>query len=457
MIEGRRMFNLVRNIAAGLVSHDGIRRYGINAFWLVSEKAVRLVFGLLVGVYVARQLDPTGYGELNYALSFTAVFSVLAGLGVNDVVLRELIRSPEREGVLLGSCAGIRFGGFLLMIGIFAGILFLSGGMSGEFSLVFIIGCGYLFQVFQGIELCFQARLMAKYSVWSQVGALVFCAFLRVYGAWKRFPLEFFASVEVVYMGLCAAGYGFFYWKNGAVRWTFSRSTALRLLREGWPLALSAFAVLIQMQFDQVLLKSLKSSAEVGIYSVAVRWVALWYFVPVTLGSALFPAIVRAREISMTLYIRRLRQFFSLMTWCGVGFVVVSVGMSFLVVPLYGEAYREAGWLMRFYALGLIPVFFGSARTRWLTAGRRIFDLSACSAGGAVCSVALNLLLIPSYGAFGCCIASVCSFVFGFMVMPFFFRKRALHSMLLKRVWREPFDRDFFREWRVADGRRCSK
>ncbi|MEI3001043.1 MAG: hypothetical protein V8T86_09135 [Victivallis sp.] len=43
-----------------IAGHRGIRRYGANTLWMLAEKGCRLVFGFLVGIYVARQLGPAG-------------------------------------------------------------------------------------------------------------------------------------------------------------------------------------------------------------------------------------------------------------------------------------------------------------------------------------------------------------------------------------------------------------
>ncbi|MBS5533269.1 oligosaccharide flippase family protein, partial [bacterium] len=75
---------------------------------MLAEKGCRLVFGFLVGIYVARQLGPARYGLLNYAISFVALFSVLATLGMDPVVVRELVRRPGKANSILGSALGLK-------------------------------------------------------------------------------------------------------------------------------------------------------------------------------------------------------------------------------------------------------------------------------------------------------------------------------------------------------------
>ena len=77
-----------------LKHHSGFRKYFSNTSWLLGEKILRMVVALFVAIYVARYLGPERYGFLSYALSFVWLFSSLASLGIDDILIRELVRSP---------------------------------------------------------------------------------------------------------------------------------------------------------------------------------------------------------------------------------------------------------------------------------------------------------------------------------------------------------------------------
>ena len=86
-----------------LKHHSGFRKYFANTSWLLGEKILRMVVALFVGIYVARYLGPEHYGLLSYALSFVWLFSSLASFGIDDILIRELVRSPEQRSNLLGT------------------------------------------------------------------------------------------------------------------------------------------------------------------------------------------------------------------------------------------------------------------------------------------------------------------------------------------------------------------
>jgi hypothetical protein len=79
-----------------------------NAGWLVAERVLRLVIGVVVSVAVARHLGPSGMGELGLALGWAALAAPLATLCLDDLVIRELVAQTERRGEVLGTALALR-------------------------------------------------------------------------------------------------------------------------------------------------------------------------------------------------------------------------------------------------------------------------------------------------------------------------------------------------------------
>ena len=229
--------------------HAGVRRYGANTLWLLAEKTVRVAVGFSVGVYVARSLGPAQYGLLNYAISFVALFSVFSSLGLDAILVRELVRTPQRANVLMGSSFLLKLGGFGIMAAC-VGIVLLFSGTAESRLLIWIILSGYFFQSFQVLDYFFQARVQGKYVAISQMAALLATAAGRVLLALNQAPLWSFALMETTYVllaSLCCWG---FYRKGGAClrQWRFDRQVARELLRNCLPLMLAGAASLIAQE-----------------------------------------------------------------------------------------------------------------------------------------------------------------------------------------------------------------
>jgi hypothetical protein len=59
---------------------------------MFGEQVLRMIAGLLVGIWVARYLGPEQFGVFSYATAFVAIFSAAAKLGLDGIVVRDLVK-----------------------------------------------------------------------------------------------------------------------------------------------------------------------------------------------------------------------------------------------------------------------------------------------------------------------------------------------------------------------------
>lgn len=409
-----------------IAGHRGIRRYGANTLWMLAEKGCRLIFGFLVGIYVARQLGPARYGLLNYAISFVALFSVLATLGMDPVVVRELVRRPGKANSILGSALGLKAAGFAVMAFVVGIVLLVSPMSDSDRGLMAVILAGYGFQVFQIFDFSFQARVLGKYSAMSQIAALAVSSGFRLWFAWKGAPLWCFAAVELGYMALSAFGYALFYRKTGGCfrLWRFDRAEAAFLLSESLPLLLAGAAAMFYLRFDQVIVTWMLGDAANGQYAVAVRLVEVLFLVPLVVSDSFFPSLVGTRSTSLLRYYRRTEQLMRFMFYCALAILPpAAVAGYFLIVQLYGAAYREAAWLFVFLLFKILLVYPGLVYGKWYLAEGMQKISMVVGICGCCTSVLLDYLMILWWGVPGVAAAAVVTNFFTYLVFPLFFRK----------------------------------
>jgi len=123
----------------------------------MGERILRMIVALFVGVYVARYLGPARFGLLSYAGSFVGLFGALATLGLDGIVVRELVKSPERRVELLGTAFCLKIGGaILLWVAILAAVPLTKNDLQTN-SLIAIIAFAAIFQAFNVIDFNYQA------------------------------------------------------------------------------------------------------------------------------------------------------------------------------------------------------------------------------------------------------------------------------------------------------------
>lgn len=58
---------------------------------------------LVVTIWLARYLGPEQFGLLNFAMAFVALFGAIATVGLNSVVVRDLVKFPQETSSILST------------------------------------------------------------------------------------------------------------------------------------------------------------------------------------------------------------------------------------------------------------------------------------------------------------------------------------------------------------------
>lgn len=387
-----------------------------NTGWLIADRLFRMGAGLLVGVWVARYLGPEHFGTLSYAGSFAGLFSAFAALGLDGIVVRELIRAPHDRYELLGTACVLKLvGGASAVLLCQVSILLIRPFDIGMQIMVAIIAAGFLFQSLDVIDYWFQSRTDSRWVVYAKNIAFVAVSLVKILLILLRFPLVAFAWVATAEILLGALGLFVVYRLNGesVFLWRYSRQRAEKLLADGWPLIFSGVVIMVYMRIDQIMLGELSSSAEVGMYAAAVRIAEAWYFVPMAVVSSVFPAVIAAREQNEDLFYRRLQRLYNLMALISYAVALpVMLLASPLIGLLFGDAYVGAAPQLALLVWAGLFTSLGVARSTFLTAMNWTrLHLMTVSLGG-VLNIVLNYLLIPRYGGIGAVIASLVAYWF---------------------------------------------
>ena len=237
----------------------------------MGHRVLSMVVALFVGVYVARYLGPKRFGLLSYAFSFVGLFTALATLGLDGIMVRELVKAPERRDELLGTAFWLKTGGAILMwIGIAAAIPFTHNDTQTNI-LIIIIAFAVIFQAFNVIDFNYQAEVISKYVVYSQFVQLAISSVTKLVFIAIQAPLVWFACVFLLDAIVRAVGLTAVYLQTTGKMWywKWKWQTAKELLRDSWPLILSGMVISIYMKIDQVMIKEMLGAKQVGHYAAA--------------------------------------------------------------------------------------------------------------------------------------------------------------------------------------------
>ncbi len=411
---------------------EGFRKYLGNTSWLFGEQAVRLVVVLVTGIYVARHLGDSLFGQLNYASGFVGMFFALSAMGVDQIIVRDLVKDSGRSDELLGTAAVIKLIGAAALLLVVTTATLVRGMDALTATLVLVIAGAELLRPFGVIEHHFMARVQARRSVSVQFVQVLVSAGFKFLMIALDAPLVWFAWVYVLETAVLAVGYTWALALDGGSwrRWRVSLPMLRYLVSESWPMLVYGVALYIQAKIDQVMIGDMLSAtmgreaayAEVGQYSVALKMIEALGFLPMIVQRSLAPAITRAKLQDPALYADRLLNQYRLMFLL---FLATSVPLYFLAKPLivwlYGDAFAPAGTLLSLFAIRLFFTNMGVAKASFIT-NEGLFRYSLLTAVvGAGLNILINWFLIPPYRSVGAIWATIASFLVSIFILDLLF------------------------------------
>jgi O-antigen/teichoic acid export membrane protein len=285
---------------------------------------------------------------------------------------------------------------------------------AAEVRTLIVIGAAGMFaQCFDVIDLLFQASGEARVSAWVRMSACVIGAVLKVVLILAGAEVWWFIVVGVTELALSAAGWWWMArrrdWRISA--WRGERSRAGWLLRESSPLALAGIAIYAQAYADQLVIGAMLGATELGQYSVAMRLISVFAFVPMVIQTVAAPEITRAKRDDEALYQYRLHTLYRVMFGMFVAVAVPLILFGPLTVRwLFGTSYSGAAALLPWLAFRLFFTNFGVARSVFITADGLLRFALLTAVVGAGLNIGLNLILVPRWGAGGAIASSMVSF-----------------------------------------------
>lgn len=408
-------------------AHPEFQKYFKNISWSLIARFTTMIIAFFVSIYVVRYLGPTNYGYLSYAVSFVGIFTFISSLGLETIIFRTLIESPEKRQELMGTALRIRLvaGGIATFTVLSFAWIFRTDNIL--FFLIFIISSSYILNAWQIIMFEFQAEKDQKTPALISLKIAILLNLLKL--------LIVFFDKGVIYLSFVFVIESFLYMiifissrnkKFGSIQtWRYDPIIARQLLKESWPLIFSTGFVLIYSRIDQIIIKQYLDITSVGLYDSAVRLTETWNTIPILIISAFFPAIVNAKKVSFDLYRKRVLQLIYLIG--GLTFfasVFVQFVAPFIINLLYGTKFIGSVNVFRIYMWSNIWMSIGLVVYHLLILNRSTKLLALTNFSAMALNIFLNMILIPRFGINGAAFATAISYALLTIPLIFILRKK---------------------------------
>jgi len=385
-----------------------------NTGWLLGDKALRLGLGLLVGAWVARYLGPSQFGELSYVLAFVAFFQTISLLGLDGIAIRDMARDRKASPAILGTVFRLRLiTGVLCWLSAIGSMALFRPGDQHTLVLTAIVSGSLVFQAADTVDLWFQSQTQSKRTVLAKTFAYVLNSLFKIGLILAEAPLLYFAVAGLIEFAFAAVALSFSYRMFPApFNWRWDLEWSKRLLNESWPYMLSGLAIIIYMRIDQIMLREMCGTHELGVYSAALPLSTTWYFIPIIISRSVGAAIAKKKKFNPDEYEYAIDKLFGLMWLIMLPITIIIAGFSGLLIRLlYGDLYLESINVLMVHIFSNIPVGLGVIQEIWIINEKKNKLSLYKTLIGAIANILLNTYFIVKYGAVGAAFSSVISYL----------------------------------------------
>jgi len=423
-------------IVKKLIINKGFKKYFTNTAWLFTEKALKMLFSLFIGIWVAKYLKPIQYGLFNYVLSLVGLFAAITRMGLDNILVRELVKGKHKENELLGTAFILKIGAGIVAVIVLTILSRFISKSNFEHILVFIIAIAFIFQPFNVIEFFFQSKVLSKYIAYSNIITSSFSAIIKIGLIFLEAKLIWFAIVVVldnIFLAIC---YIYFY-KNQQkklFKWVFNIELAKILLKDSWPLILSGITFTLYTNIDKIIIKNMLGNYFVGEYAAASKFVLIWHFLPGVIINSFTPAIINAKKINIVLYYKRLKYLLGLLVFIATLIALVLTVYSQQIIQLtYGNDFLKAGNILKVLSWTNIMVFFSSGWNIWMIIENRTKITLFFQFSKTLLNIFFDIFFINNIGLIGAAYAILISTLIVHIVFPIFIKsQRTAINMLFK-------------------------
>ena len=390
-------------------------RFRDNVLWTGGSQAALLVLGLLTGAITARALGPSGRGVLAVALLVPQMAFLLlnAGIPAANVYYSGLRRFEPDElaansvsATIVGTGVGVGVVGALAFGGLLPKLLPHVPPMSVALAMTLLpvlLLKGHIGGILHGTQ-----RLRALGLIEMAQGAVLLAGTVLVLVALRggvngALAAALAAALVAVIATVTTLGISV---RALLPRW---RGDVVRpVLRYGMVGSLGNMMQFFTYRLDALLMNIFVGQAVVGIYSVSVRLAELVWLVPNAVAFAIFPKAAAASREEMDDFTPR--AFWATSLLC----LAIAAGLaatgSIAIRVLYGSAFTAAYRPLLALLPGVVLLGGGAVLTNEI-AGRGHPKYNTFSAALTLAvTVALDVILIPRYGAVGAGVASSCAY-----------------------------------------------
>ncbi|MBI4017067.1 MAG: flippase [Candidatus Aenigmarchaeota archaeon] len=410
-----------------------------NSGYTLASSVLGGLFFFFVNALVARHLGAEGFGAYTFVLAFLSFFFMLANIGMDSVIVRELARNWNAKDSIIGGAVMLRtlfsLAAMILSVALIRVLNYSEFIQYGVLLVALTLLTNSLVSLWWSV---FQARFEMKWyaltNLSGRAGILALTIFfiLQKQGVLWLLAVHTLAGiVQLIIVWVLAA-------KRITFTLKFDKERILFLLRESWPLALAGLFISLYYRVDVFMLSFWRPQQDIGYYAAVYTITEAPAMISVALNASLYPLLSQLHTVK--------NKFQQYSAWSVKAMMVLAlpmaIGTTILAQPVinvvYGQAYTASVPVLQvlIWAGGIIMTNVIIASMLNALGAQKI--TTTATGFNLMLNAALNLYAIPRYGIMGAAATTVATeLVCGLMMWYALYKKnyQIIHYSWLRCVF----------------------
>lgn len=364
-----------------------------QTLWQILGKVVTSLSTIITLGIVARNYGEAGTGVFTLALTYLAIFYLLADFGFNAHILASLKGEAEKIEKDWNKLLGTRLVWSIILVFLAWSLLPFLPFATYDFSqaILFgslaIIGSG----VFVTCNLIFQSKLRYDLSVFAASLGTIISLGLFIFISLQKYPISYLLFAHLAGWMIIAAT-SFFLTKFFLPKLfpIFDFLYVKRLFKDSWPIAATLALNVVYFRIDSFMIAYFKGVSDVGIYNVAYSVFQSALVIPTFIMNAYYPLMLKSLKAARFIGL-------GLLVLACFGTILTIVFTPFIMNILTGGGFVGSVKSLQILSLGF-PAYFLSSLLMWvmITKGKYklMLTIYAC---GLVFNIITNFIYIPQH------------------------------------------------------------
>lgn len=417
-----------------------------NTSMLLISQILSFLLAFFYTIYYANYLGATGFGVLSLALALAGLLTSFTDLGLTTLTVRDVARDKSLASKYIGNITLIKL--FFSIITLLATFLIVQLFVHDQQSatVIYIITISLIIGVITGtFSAVFQAYQKMEYqSITTVLNSILMFAGVYIAIYYNSNIMAFALVYLFINLIILIFNTTICLWKFVVPQFELDLKFWKSLILKAYPLAVSGILALIAFKIDIIMLSFIAGNDSTGFYNAAYRLLEALMFIPSVYATSILPVFskfhINSQESLQFSYFKSFKYFSILGIPIAVGTTLLA---NEIILLFFKSGYMATVPILQIL-IWAIPIIFVN-----YVLGASIISINRQHETMRICficmvlNIALNLILIPLYGAIGAAVVTVIT-EFVLVLLYYHLVSKYLCKIKLLKVLLKPIIASFF-------------